>query len=90
VLTLTLKNVVPHSVATAFASSVFPVPGGPYNNTPLHGLLIPQKNSGIQRGRTTASSRRDLAVRRPAMVDQGVEGGEERMSRLMESIREGS
>ena len=25
----TLKNVVRHSVATAFASSVFPVPGGP-------------------------------------------------------------
>ena len=25
----TLKNDVPHSVATAFASSVLPVPGGP-------------------------------------------------------------
>ena len=25
----TLKKVVRHSVATAFASSVFPVPGGP-------------------------------------------------------------
>ena len=25
----TLKNVVPHSVATALASSVLPVPGGP-------------------------------------------------------------
>jgi hypothetical protein len=26
---LMLKNVVPHSVATALASIVFPVPGGP-------------------------------------------------------------
>ena len=30
----TLKNVVPHSVATAFAKRVFPVPGGPTINTP--------------------------------------------------------
>ncbi|KVH93003.1 hypothetical protein Ccrd_004955 [Cynara cardunculus var. scolymus] len=37
----TLKNVVPHSVATALASSVFPVPGGPNIRTPFQGLLIP-------------------------------------------------
>lgn len=30
----TLKKVVPHSVATALARSVFPVPGGPTINTP--------------------------------------------------------
>ena len=30
----TLKNVVPHSVATAFASNVLPVPGGPTIITP--------------------------------------------------------
>ena len=30
----TLKNVVPHSVATAFASIVLPVPGGPTISTP--------------------------------------------------------
>lgn len=29
-----LKNVVPHSVATALASMVLPVPGGPTINTP--------------------------------------------------------
>lgn len=29
-----LKNVVRHSVATAFANRVFPVPGGPYSKTP--------------------------------------------------------
>jgi len=37
----TLKNVVPHSVATAFASIVLPVPGGPTMSTPFHGRLIP-------------------------------------------------
>ena len=35
-----LKKVVPHSVATALASSVFPVPGGPYRRMPCsHGRL---------------------------------------------------
>lgn len=29
----------PHSVATALANSVFPVPGGPYNNTPVAIML---------------------------------------------------
>lgn len=37
----TLKNVVPHSVATAFASIVLPVPGGPTMSTPFQGRLIP-------------------------------------------------
>lgn len=37
----TLKKVVLHSVATAFASIVFPVPGGPTIRTPFQGLLIP-------------------------------------------------
>lgn len=37
----TLKNVVRHSVATARASKVLPVPGGPVNKTPFHGLRIP-------------------------------------------------
>ena len=51
---LTLKNVVPHSVATALANIVFPVPGGPTINTPLQGLRIPLKKSGINMGNTTA------------------------------------
>ena len=41
-----LKNVVLHSVATAFASIVFPVPGGPYNRIPFHGVSIPVNNWG--------------------------------------------
>jgi hypothetical protein len=36
-----LKNVDLHSVATAFASNVFPVPGGPYSNIPLLGAYNP-------------------------------------------------
>ena len=39
----TLKNVVPHSVATAFANIVFPVPGGPTISTPFQGRRIPYK-----------------------------------------------
>eukprot|EP01018_Ginkgo_biloba_P004098 Gb_41464 [translate_table: standard] len=37
----TLKKVVPHSVATALARRVFPVPGGPNMRTPFHGRRIP-------------------------------------------------
>ncbi len=37
----TLKKVVPHSVATAFASMVLPVPGGPTIKTPRQGRRIP-------------------------------------------------
>lgn len=32
---LTDKKLYLHSVATALANSVFPVPGGPYNNIPM-------------------------------------------------------
>lgn len=42
----TLKNVVPHSVATAFANIVFPVPGGPTISTPFHGRRMPCECSG--------------------------------------------
>ena len=63
----TLKNVVPHSVATALANNVFPVPGGPTINTPFHGLLIPWKYCGIHSGSTTASSSSLLASFRPAI-----------------------
>ena len=31
-----LRKLREHSVATAFASNVFPVPGGPYSNTPVN------------------------------------------------------
>ena len=44
----TLKNVVPHSVATALANIVLPVPGGPTMRTPFHGLLIPCKKKVLK------------------------------------------
>ena len=47
-----LKNVVLHSVAIALASMVFPVPGGPNNNTPFHGAKRPVKSSGYFVGMT--------------------------------------
>jgi hypothetical protein len=42
-LALTLKKVVFPYVAIAFASIVFPVPGGPNIKMPFQGLLIPLK-----------------------------------------------
>ena len=63
----TLKNVVLHSVATALARRVFPVPGGPTINTPFHGLLMPLKNSGIHIGNTTASLSNFLASTKSAI-----------------------
>lgn len=39
-----LKKVVLHSVATALASMVLPVPGGPYNKIPFQGFKRPVNN----------------------------------------------
>lgn len=51
-----LKNVVLHSEATAFASIVFPVPGGPKRSIPFHGSRILFWNSsGSFRGSWIAS-----------------------------------
>lgn len=52
-----LKNVVSHSVATALASIVFPVPGGPNSSTPFHGCSKPVNSCGYLTGMTTASFR---------------------------------
>jgi len=49
------RFLLPDSVATAFASNVFPVPGGPYRRTPLGGALKPVKRSGRKLGKITAS-----------------------------------
>ena len=53
---------VPPLEATAFANSVFPVPGGPNIKTPFHALLIPVKNCGILRGKRTAYCNKPFAV----------------------------
>jgi len=53
----TLMKLAPASFAIAFASIVFPVPGGPKSNTPLHGFRTPSplNISGLLRGSITAS-----------------------------------
>mmetsp|Transcript_35423 Transcript_35423/g.88608 ORF Transcript_35423/g.88608 Transcript_35423/m.88608 type:complete len:254 (+) Transcript_35423:636-1397(+) len=75
-----LKKVVPHSVATALASMVLPVPGGPNMSTPFHGRRMPWKYSGIHSGSTTASSSSLLASVSPAMSSQRTDGELSRMS----------
>lgn len=60
----TLKNVVPHSVATALASSVFPVPGGPNMRTPFQGLLIPYKQRSNMLKPTSLHKRKSFNSRR--------------------------
>ena len=57
----THKNVVLHSVATALASMVFPVPLGPYSSTPFQGASRPENSSGYLIGCTTASFSSRLA-----------------------------
>mmetsp|Transcript_22371 Transcript_22371/g.63477 ORF Transcript_22371/g.63477 Transcript_22371/m.63477 type:complete len:200 (-) Transcript_22371:893-1492(-) len=53
--------------ATAFASMVLPVPGGPKSKTPFQGLRRPVKNSGRRSGKTTASLIARFASSRPPM-----------------------
>ncbi len=55
----TLKNML--SLATAFASRVFPVPGGPNKRIPFMAFRIPLKKSGIILGNKTASCNKFLA-----------------------------
>ena len=47
-------NVQPDSFAKALHMKVFPLPGGPYSNSPLGGALIPLYKSGLFRGLITA------------------------------------
>ena len=50
-LETTFKKLQSRVDATALAKSVFPVPGGPYNKTPLGGLMPTRINSsGLIRG----------------------------------------
>mmetsp|Transcript_21697 Transcript_21697/g.56613 ORF Transcript_21697/g.56613 Transcript_21697/m.56613 type:complete len:230 (+) Transcript_21697:497-1186(+) len=69
----TLKKVVWHSCATALASIVLPVPGGPNIKTPFQGLRKPWKTSGIHKGSTTASWRSCFASLKSAISSQVVE-----------------
>ncbi len=65
-----LKNWAPDSCATAFASSVLPVPGGPWRRIPF-GTLAPSslKRFGSVRNSTTSRSSA-LVSSTPATSDQ--------------------
>mmetsp|Transcript_8905 Transcript_8905/g.14447 ORF Transcript_8905/g.14447 Transcript_8905/m.14447 type:complete len:200 (+) Transcript_8905:153-752(+) len=54
---LMLKNVAFDSPASAFATIVLPVPGGPKSNNPFGGFRRPLKISGFSLGSITASVR---------------------------------
>ena len=67
------KNWAPDSWATALASSVLPVPGGPCSSTPL-GTFAPslRKRLGSRRNSTTSCSS-SLASSTPAMSSQPID-----------------
>ena len=56
IIALPFKKFVSNPDATALASKVFPVPGGPYNNTPFGGLMPTlRKSSGFFSGSSMTS-----------------------------------
>mmetsp|Transcript_24163 Transcript_24163/g.62253 ORF Transcript_24163/g.62253 Transcript_24163/m.62253 type:complete len:276 (-) Transcript_24163:152-979(-) len=63
-------NGVPASPATARASSVLPVPGGPYRSTPF-GALIPtrSKSSGLTSGSSITSRSSRICSARPPTLE---------------------
>jgi len=61
-----LMNVACVALATAFAKSVFPVPGGPTSSTPFGGSMpILAYNSGLSSGSSTASRSSTICLLRP-------------------------
>ena len=68
----TLKNIL--SFATALASKVLPVPGGPNNKIPFIAFRMPWKNCGIRRGSSTASCNKFLATYNYAISSNPIVG----------------
>mmetsp|Transcript_4614 Transcript_4614/g.14959 ORF Transcript_4614/g.14959 Transcript_4614/m.14959 type:complete len:219 (-) Transcript_4614:164-820(-) len=69
VLVRTLMKHACDSFANAFASSVFPVPGGPYNSTPFAGFnkFDFENNSGRTNGNITSSCSASFVSSNPPM-----------------------
>jgi len=63
---LKLKKVHWLSKAMAFASIVFPLPGGPYIRIPLGGERIPVNKSGLRLGKIRISLKVSLISSNPA------------------------
>mmetsp|Transcript_1610 Transcript_1610/g.2250 ORF Transcript_1610/g.2250 Transcript_1610/m.2250 type:complete len:204 (-) Transcript_1610:207-818(-) len=58
------------------ANNVLPVPGGPYNNTPLGGLIPTRKNnSGLVSGSSTVSRNSRICSFNPPIDDHGTAPG---------------
>lgn len=57
-----MKNVVLHSVATALAIKVFPVPGGPNNKTPFHGSRSPIRYFNVNESDLIQNTRKELGI----------------------------
>ena len=65
----TLINVALVSFATAFASKVLPVPGGPYNSMPLGGSIPTfSNNSGWVKGNSTVSLTSIICSSKPPIL----------------------
>mmetsp|Transcript_41216 Transcript_41216/g.92561 ORF Transcript_41216/g.92561 Transcript_41216/m.92561 type:complete len:273 (-) Transcript_41216:286-1104(-) len=75
-----LKKVDSHSVATAFASSVLPFPGGPKSNTPFGGCRMPEKRAGFLAGAIMISQNSLLTSSRPTMLSHTTPGVSSRTS----------
>jgi hypothetical protein len=73
------KKVDLHSVATALANNVLPVPGGPYRRIPLDGAYKPQNKSGLRVGNTIVSLRTFLTSERPLISSHFTFGLESRI-----------
>ncbi len=68
-----LKNCAPDSWATALASIVLPVPGGPCSSTPLGTVAPRRRNARGSRRNCTTSLSSSLASSTPAISSQAVE-----------------
>ena len=82
---LTLMKFASLSFAAAFARSVLPVPGGPYNNSPFGGTaFICAKSSGYFSGHSMASRSSSLTPSRPPISSHLISGTSTRTSLIAE------
>ncbi|OPX63729.1 MAG: hypothetical protein A4E30_00580 [Methanomassiliicoccales archaeon PtaB.Bin215] len=82
---LMLMKLLSDSVATAFASMVFPVPGGPYRSTPLGGsALMCSKRPAYFSGHSTASFSSAFTASNPPISSQCRFGDSISTSRMLE------
>mmetsp|Transcript_38155 Transcript_38155/g.89489 ORF Transcript_38155/g.89489 Transcript_38155/m.89489 type:complete len:371 (-) Transcript_38155:247-1359(-) len=69
-----LKKVDSHSVATAFANMVLPLPGGPNKRTPFGGRRMPENSFGFLAGAIMISQNSRFTSSKPTMLSQAIPG----------------